>query len=412
MSILLMLSINTLHVAIYSLILQLLILCILLLNIRMDIDLNEFFGDELCIQYNGDEVDEVNLYRFYEDLHRENDVISDDVGIREFDWDLNTILDVSQPETDNFQGEKSNVNGNARVEVDVVGIRDFDLNLNMESVNNELDEEVEVQGERFVEEVEAVVEDELDDMEDEDHELLPPAVGDVFDSIDEARQYYELYAKKIGFAVVKRSIHKKRGTAFVNHVTFACGKCKEPIRLEDGPVPQRNKGYIGTGCKACVKLGDSDLSGNWVVKKVILGHNHDLVPETAFLIAGFRYIPNQYQRLLEFNEDQGLVVSVNINLVIKTAGGYMRCPFTRRDARNHIDKYKRLKLQSIGGNDAQLLFDYFGVKEKIDRDFFYRYEYTTDGRLWSVFWADGRSRASYKYFHDVIVMDATYLTNR
>ncbi|KAF3333435.1 hypothetical protein FCM35_KLT01126 [Carex littledalei] len=105
----------------------------------MDIDLNESFGDELCIQYNGDALDEVNLYRLYEDLHRANEAISDDVGIREFDWDLNTILDVSQHETVNFQGEKPDVDGNARVEVDVVGIRDFDLNLNMESVNNELD---------------------------------------------------------------------------------------------------------------------------------------------------------------------------------------------------------------------------------------------------------------------------------
>lgn len=116
--------------------------------------------------------------------------------------------------------------------------------------------------------------------------------------------------------------------------------------------------------------------------------------------------------MLEFNEEQGLAVSVNINLVIKAAGGYMRCPFTRRDARNHIDRYKRMKVKSIGGNDAQLLFDYFARKEKIDRQFFYRHEHTTDGRLWNVFWSDGRSRAAYKYFHDVVVMDATYLTNR
>jgi hypothetical protein len=55
----------------------------------MDIDLNEYFGDELCIQDNGDAFDVVNLYRLYEDLHCPNEAISDDMGIREFDWGLN-----------------------------------------------------------------------------------------------------------------------------------------------------------------------------------------------------------------------------------------------------------------------------------------------------------------------------------
>ncbi|KAJ3693401.1 hypothetical protein LUZ60_008881 [Juncus effusus] len=34
-----------------------------------------------------------------------------------------------------------------------------------------------------------------------------------------------------------------------------------------------------------------------------------------------------------------------------------------------------------------------------------------DGRLRNVFWSDGRSRASYKYFGDVVTFDTTYLTN-
>ncbi|XP_042969216.1 protein FAR1-RELATED SEQUENCE 5-like [Carya illinoinensis] len=35
-----------------------------------------------------------------------------------------------------------------------------------------------------------------------------------------------------------------------------------------------------------------------------------------------------------------------------------------------------------------------------------------DGRLRNVFWADTRSRASYKYFGDVVTFDTTYMTNR
>ena len=331
----------------------------------MDIDLND---------YNGEEVDEINLYRLFEDVHRANEAIDDDIGMREltFEWDLN--LEPSNNEGEVLQQTGGSCNGNAEGEGDV--------------------------------------EIEVDDTEDEDHELNPPSIGDEFDSVEEAYKYYQLYGKKCGFGVCKRSHHKKRGSTEIHHYTFSCSKFKMAVTHIDGPVPMKRRGNVGTCCKACIKLGDTDLSGTWVVKNVILEHNHELLPETTFLISGYRYIPNRYQKLLEYNEDQGLLVSVNINLVIKTAGGYMRCPFTRRDAQNHIDRHKRMKLKSIGGNDALLLFEYFSKKEKIDREFFYRYEHTTDGRLWNIFWSDGRSRASYKYFHDVVVMDATYLTNR
>jgi hypothetical protein len=36
--------------------------------------------------------------------------------------------------------------------------------------------------------------------------------------------------------------------------------------------------------------------------------------------------------------------------------------FTRRDARNYLDKYRRRKLRAVGGDDAVLLADYFEKK--------------------------------------------------
>lgn len=116
--------------------------------------------------------------------------------------------------------------------------------------------------------------------------------------------------------------------------------------------------------------------------------------------------------MLEYNSDQGLSTTDNIELVLKMAGGYFKGTFTRKDARNHIDKYKRTKLRALGGDDASLLADYFDKKKKCDDNFWYAYKHTNDCRLWNIFWADGRGRAAYKYYNDVVVMDATYLTNR
>jgi hypothetical protein len=180
----------------------------------------------------------------------------------------------------------------------------------------------------------------------------------------------------------------------------------------NGHIPLRRRGFVGTGCPACIKLRPSNTRDGWVVIEVNVEHNHILQPDSSFLISGFRYIPVRYQQMLDFHDDSGMAIAANIKLVIKIAGGYLRCPFTKKDARNYLEKYRRMKLQAFEGDDASLIFQYFQNKAKVDKDFFYAHDYTNEGRLWSIFWSDGRSRASYKYFHDVIVMDATYLTNK
>jgi len=239
-----------------------------------------------------------------------------------------------------------------------------------------------------------------------------PAVGDEFDSSDDAYHHWQLYGKQTGFGVCKRTNHKKDDYIYDYH--FACSKYKKPWeRSVDGePESERRRPTVGTHCKAFLKVSDYDQNGKWVVRAVNLEHNHELLPESSFLIPAFRYIPVRYQNMLEYNEDQGISPGDNIEIVLKNAGGYWKGTFTRKDARNHLDKYRRQKIKAIGGDDALLLTEYFEKKQLTDRDFFFTYKYTDEGRLWNIFWADGRGRAAYKYFHDVVVLDATYLTNR
>jgi zinc finger SWIM domain-containing protein 3 len=183
--------------------------------------------------------------------------------------------------------------------------------------------------------------------------------------------------------------------------------------IVDGePFLERRRAGVGTNCKAFFKVSDSYMTGKWHVCKVNLVHNHDLSPESSFLIPAFRYIPIRYQNMLEYNEDQGMAPGDNIEIVFKIAGGYSKGTFTRKDARNHLDKYRRSKLRAIGGDDAVTLTESFEKNKLSDPNLFFSYKLTDEGRLWNIFWADGRGRAAYKYFHDVVVMDATYLTNR
>jgi hypothetical protein len=104
------------------------------------------------------------------------------------------------------------------------------------------------------------------------------------------------------------------------------------------------------------------LVENEFVCAVNLEHNQDLTTGSSFLILTYRYIPFRYQKILQYNEDQGMLSNDNIDIVIKSVGGFDKCTFTSRDARNHFDKYMRQKLRIVGGDDVVLLADYFEKK--------------------------------------------------
>lgn len=114
-------------------------------------------------------------------------------------------------------------------------------------------------------------------------------------------------------------------------------------------------------------------------------YNYELIPGSSFLIPTYRYIQKRFKDKLEYNSDQGLSSTDNIELVLRMMG-ILRVPL-RKDARNHIDKYKRGKLKALGGHDASLLADYFEKKQICNLNFWYTYNHTDDAHLCIVFFS-------------------------
>jgi zinc finger SWIM domain-containing protein 3 len=228
----------------------------------------------------------------------------------------------------------------------------------------------------------ALVENEVEDEGEENNEpdeIIESAVGMEFDSVEEAQDFYKYYGYRKGFGVVKRSNHKKKDACY--HYAFSYNKLKKPAeRNWDKPhLPDRRHPTLGTNCKTQITISDYDLVNNWVITKVQLEHNHILTPEIADLITTFRVIPSRFKKEPEFNEDEGMRACDNINSVIKHTGGYSNCTFTRKDARNYIDSYRKQKLKSFLGNDATVLMEYFEKKKLQDPRFFFTCSYDEDG---------------------------------
>jgi hypothetical protein len=112
-----------------------------------------------------------------------------------------------------------------------------------------------------------------------------------------------------------------------------------------------------------------------------LEHNHELVPTLAKKISTNRKIPLQFKKELEFNDDEGIAPHQNTDMVIDHTGDYSKCIFIRKDARNHIDKHRKIRLKPLLGNDALVLMNYFDQKKQTDPNFWDSYSFTKQDRL-------------------------------
>ncbi|KAL5541711.1 hypothetical protein UlMin_009421 [Ulmus minor] len=99
-------------------------------------------------------------------------------------------------------------------------------------------------------------------IEEDGESKLEPYVGLEFDSADEARDFYSLYARRVGFKIRTGQLYRSRTNGTVSSRRFVCSK--EGFQLNSR-----------TGCPALIKVQRRD-SGKWVVDLFLKDHNHDL----------------------------------------------------------------------------------------------------------------------------------------
>ncbi|KAL0370955.1 UNVERIFIED_CONTAM: protein FAR1-RELATED SEQUENCE 5 [Sesamum angustifolium] len=106
-------------------------------------------------------------------------------------------------------------------------------------------------------------------------EVLEPYVGMEFESEDDAKTFYNDYARKVGF--VMRIMQRRRSE--VDGKTLARRLCcnKQGVSPSQGKVGQEKKPQPNAreGCKATI-LFKLEKSGKWVVTRFIKEHNHPL----------------------------------------------------------------------------------------------------------------------------------------
>ena len=241
----------------------------------------------------------------------------------------------------------------------------------------------------------------------------PPYVGQRFDSFEDAKEFYQTYAKFHGFAVNTEYHRKIKKTNEYSRGEMRCHKARRNKKGKGvAPVvPERKRGIIlKMGCPARCKLNVD--GAQWVVTEYFDEHNHKLIKKfdlVKFLTAhrGFTPLEKKFIKLLhDCNVGPSRMVQI-LSLIHSKKGTLSSMPYIPADVTNLKAKYRReSKLADIEATIA-----YFDEKAKEDPDFFYRIRLDDEDRVRNMYWVDGAARRAYKHFRDCISFDATYLTN-
>ncbi|XP_020262384.1 protein FAR1-RELATED SEQUENCE 5-like [Asparagus officinalis] len=250
-------------------------------------------------------------------------------------------------------------------------------------------------------------------MEDDQISDDIPFEGKEFQTDNDAYNYYNAYAKKIEFGIRKDTFEKsKKASREILSRTFVCDKAgRKRASIENASgliINHRPKTRIGCGAKIKIRLTSSKA---WKVTKFISEHVH---PLTSLDKVMHHHSHKQRHRskhcisLIELLHEEGMRPS---NIKKMPNVGYQGQDAEQVTTQQMIDHVRKTRQSNIGCECLNII-RHFQDRKESDPDFYFAMEVDQFGTLRSVFWVDGRARASYLSLGDVVVFDTTYKTNQ
>ncbi|KAK8716202.1 hypothetical protein V6N13_043520 [Hibiscus sabdariffa] len=237
------------------------------------------------------------------------------------------------------------------------------------------------------------------------HETL---VGIVFNSRDDAWEFYKDYAKNNGFSVCRSTTrHDEHGN--VKEQGFCC--TQGGVRRKGVVESERKRvarAITRIGCKAKVIVKCTD-SSKWTISFFHSEHNHSLCPPAMrpFLRSN-RDVDDA--SIVEARALKKVRVRTShvMNYFTQQSGGFHNVGFIRKDLYNALQKTEAVE---ICDGDVNAVLAYFDFKKEQDIGLCIQYNVDDSGGLQNLFWCDSTSRSDYACFGDVIAFDTTYKGN-
>ncbi|KAG7963945.1 hypothetical protein I3843_09G143900 [Carya illinoinensis] len=238
---------------------------------------------------------------------------------------------------------------------------------------------------------------------------VEPYVGLQFDDLEDAHTCYKVFSRRTGFSIRTNHTRLSKEDRSLIGVEYVCsreGFRRHYSKLKERVRPETAETKIG--CKAMMTIRKD--GEKWIVSKFVLEHNHELLsPRSTSLLRGHRRVTPAQKNLIDTLNESGIPTRKIMSVLSKESSGDYNVGCIGKDIQNYLGKRRR---QFLGEEDAQSLYTYFLESECNNPGFVYSIQVDVDGSMGNCFWVDGRSRAAYQYFGDVVTFDTTYLTNR
>ncbi|KAL6287774.1 hypothetical protein ACE6H2_012164 [Prunus campanulata] len=243
--------------------------------------------------------------------------------------------------------------------------------------------------------------------------VVEPTLGMEFTSEDDARNFYNAYAKQTGFSIRVNSYYRSKKDNSIISREFCCSK--EGFRREryakkdsgEDAKRRRARALTREGCKALMTVRRRDC-GRWYVAKLEKNHNHELVtPAMRHFLRSHKQEFAPEKSCSNSFSSPGLSLDAPVD-VLTDCSSFGKMEFAVQSNVNYIGRGRL----STFGIDAQSLLGFFKIMQASDPAFYYAIQVDEEERLSSVFWVDTRSRIAYNCFSDVVAFDTTYQVNQ
>ncbi|XP_010276948.1 PREDICTED: protein FAR1-RELATED SEQUENCE 5-like isoform X2 [Nelumbo nucifera] len=235
-----------------------------------------------------------------------------------------------------------------------------------------------------------------------------PKVGMVFKTEDEAYDFYNRYAGKMGFSARKANrtlCNYTRETRFRKFCCFREGKrVLDKRRLN----VKRPRPETRCGCMAEMKISRRE-DGFFHVIAFNEAHNHIIVsPTTAHMLRSQRKISKAQSAQAKMVDDSGMTPKASTESMAKCSDGCENVGFTSMDLNNNLPscRTRNMKKGEAGG-----IIQYFQDMRLKDPSFVYAIQLDQAELVTNLFWADAQMIVDYGHFGDVVCFDTTCKTN-
>ncbi|CAL5078668.1 unnamed protein product [Urochloa decumbens] len=244
-----------------------------------------------------------------------------------------------------------------------------------------------------------------DDIEDDVWCTPPiPYTGQTFGSKVEARQYYNSYAKRIGFSIRTSTSRLSGDTREQLKVTYVCnkqGRVKQEAQQKVEQIPEsdddddiqegsdpdedddgahkKKKKLDGGKKRKREKMQRIDCKARFVVKLIgnrwhaihfVADHNHNLIvkPSLKKFLRSHKGIPPEEKQIITLLHDTNISTSRVMQLMNMFYGSAQKVPYEGKDVGNFRSGIRRTEKYM----DMQETLDYFMELEEEDPDFFHK----------------------------------------